>query len=113
MTSTTALTHAATTATPPFNGLFYAAATTIITVLFLAIAVQGPIYQDLVQFLARRAQQQAAARASRTRSGGLPSDNPMPAGPGQLLALMVVTTTIGGILAAGGLAEFLALVLQP
>jgi hypothetical protein len=32
----------------------------------------------------------------------------MPAGPGQLLALMVVTTTIGGILAAGGLAEFLA-----
>src|SRR6202034_1795597 len=39
-------THAA---APAFNGLFYATAATIIPVLFLAIAVQGPLYGDLLK----------------------------------------------------------------
>jgi hypothetical protein len=36
-----ALAHAATTAPPAFNGLFYATAATIIPVLFLALAAQS------------------------------------------------------------------------
>jgi hypothetical protein len=35
-------------AAPAFNGLFYATAATIIPVLFLALAVQGTIYQDFL-----------------------------------------------------------------
>jgi hypothetical protein len=45
MNSIAALAHVATTAPPAFNGLFYATAATIIPVLFLAIAVQGPAYR--------------------------------------------------------------------
>jgi hypothetical protein len=49
MTSLTALTHAAAPAAPAFNGLFYATAATIIPVLFLAIAVQGRGYENLMK----------------------------------------------------------------
>jgi hypothetical protein len=52
MTSHAALAQAANTAAPPFNGLFYATAATIIPVLFLAIAVQGRGYQNLINALA-------------------------------------------------------------
>jgi hypothetical protein len=48
MTSHALLEHAAAANPPPFNGLFYATAATIIPVLFLAIAVQGTTYQDLL-----------------------------------------------------------------
>jgi hypothetical protein len=34
---------------PPFNGLFYATVATVIPVLFLAIAVQGTLHQDLIK----------------------------------------------------------------
>jgi hypothetical protein len=37
-------------AAPPFNDTFYAAAVTVIPVLFLAIAVQGNLYTDLLKF---------------------------------------------------------------
>lgn len=47
MISLVALTHAATA--PAFNSLFFATAATMIPVLFLAIAVQGTTYQDLVK----------------------------------------------------------------
>ena len=49
MSSLASLAHAARAAAPPFNGLFYATAATIIPVLFLAIAVQGPLYGDLLK----------------------------------------------------------------
>jgi hypothetical protein len=45
MSSLAKLAHAAVPAPPAFNGLFYATAATIIPVLFLALAVQGPAYQ--------------------------------------------------------------------
>jgi hypothetical protein len=48
MTSLALLEHTATAPAPPFNGLFYATAATIIPVLFLAIAVQSRGYQDLL-----------------------------------------------------------------
>jgi hypothetical protein len=46
MTSIAALTH---TPAPAFNGLFYATAATVIPVLFLALAVQGRVYTDLLR----------------------------------------------------------------
>jgi hypothetical protein len=45
--SVTALTHAA--PAPAFNGLFYTTAATIIPVLFLALAVQGNAYANLLK----------------------------------------------------------------
>jgi hypothetical protein len=48
MVSIALLEHTA-TAPPPFNGLFYATAATIIPVLFLAIAVQGRTYENLIK----------------------------------------------------------------
>jgi hypothetical protein len=50
MTSLAALAHTA-PAAAPFNGLFYATVATIIPVLFLAIAVQGRAYDNLLQTL--------------------------------------------------------------
>jgi hypothetical protein len=49
MNSLASLAHGARAAAPAFNGLFYATAATIIPVLFLAIAVQGPLYGDLLK----------------------------------------------------------------
>jgi hypothetical protein len=49
MSSLAFLAHEARAAAPAFNGLFYATAATIIPVLFLAIAVQGPLYGDLLK----------------------------------------------------------------
>jgi hypothetical protein len=49
MSSLATLAHAAAPATPAFNGLFYATAATIIPVLFLALAVQGRMYENLLQ----------------------------------------------------------------
>jgi hypothetical protein len=49
MSSLASLAHEARTVAPAFNGLFYATAATIIPVLFLAIAVQGPLYGDLLK----------------------------------------------------------------
>jgi hypothetical protein len=49
MSSLASLAHGARVAAPAFNGLFYATAATIIPVLFLAIAVQGPLYGDLLK----------------------------------------------------------------
>jgi hypothetical protein len=47
MISLAALTHAA--PAPAFNGLFYATAATIIPVLFVALAVQGRGYENLMK----------------------------------------------------------------
>ncbi len=50
MTGLATLAHTV-SAPPPFNGLFYATAATIIPVLFLAIAVQGRGYESLLKVL--------------------------------------------------------------
>jgi hypothetical protein len=49
MTSLTSLAHGTIAAAPAFNGLFYATAATIIPVMFLALAVQGSLYNDLLK----------------------------------------------------------------
>jgi hypothetical protein len=54
MTSLATLAHPARHAAPAFNGLFWATVATVIPVLFLAIAVQGPFYRDLLQAIAGR-----------------------------------------------------------
>ena len=48
MSSLALLAHEASKATPAFNGLFYATIATVIPVLFLAIAVQGSMYERLL-----------------------------------------------------------------
>lgn len=52
MSSPGFLAHTAHTAAPPFNGLFFATAATVIPVLFLAIAVQGRGYEELLNLFA-------------------------------------------------------------
>jgi hypothetical protein len=49
MTSLALLAHPASHAAPAFNGLFYATVATVIPVLFLALAVQGSTYRELVK----------------------------------------------------------------
>jgi hypothetical protein len=51
MTLALAHSHAA----PAFNGLFYATGATVIPVLFLALAVQGRTYEDLLKAISARA----------------------------------------------------------
>jgi len=41
-------------AAPPFNGLFYATMATVIPVLFVAAAVQGRTYQEMLKESSRR-----------------------------------------------------------
>jgi hypothetical protein len=53
MTSLASLGHGTSTAAPAFNTAFYATAATIIPVLFLAIAVQGSLYSDLLKASAK------------------------------------------------------------
>ena len=48
MISLAALGHGAHTAAPAFNATFYATAATIIPVLYLALAVQGSMFADLL-----------------------------------------------------------------
>jgi heme O synthase-like polyprenyltransferase len=56
-------------AAPAFNGLFYATAATIIPVLFLALAVQGATYRDLMA-AAQAARKRYARRASYQSGNG-------------------------------------------
>ena len=44
-----ALAHGTSPAAPVFNGLFFATAATVIPVLFLALAVQGHVVEDLIK----------------------------------------------------------------
>ena len=83
MSSLASLASGARVAAPAFNGLFYATAATIIPVLFLAIAVQGPLYGDLLKASA------ATLRRFREHKAG--------ASPRHL----VVRLWIGSVLASG------------
>jgi hypothetical protein len=49
MSNLASLAHVASPATPAFNSSFYTTAATVIPVLFLAIAVQGRMYDDLLK----------------------------------------------------------------
>jgi hypothetical protein len=49
MTSLASIAHPAAHVTQAFNGLFFATAATVIPVLFLAIAVQGHAYENLLR----------------------------------------------------------------
>jgi hypothetical protein len=50
-------------ATPAFNGLFYATVATIIPVLYLAVAIQGTAYQNLLRSALDAAHAKAAGQS--------------------------------------------------
>lgn len=54
-----------------FNGVFFATVATVIPVLFLAIAVQGRMYQDLVDAYAARVRAFRAQMRAAESSGQL------------------------------------------
>lgn len=53
-------------AVPAFNGLYYATIATVIPVLFLAIAIQGNLFRDLIEASARSAENSRARGRYRT-----------------------------------------------
>jgi hypothetical protein len=72
MSSLAALAHAAGATGPVFNHDFYATAATIIPVLFLAIAVQGSLYNDLLKVSVEAVRRFRARNArSSSRRGAL------------------------------------------
>ena len=83
MTSLAALAHAA-PAPPPFDGTYYATIATVIPVLFLAIAVQGHMLDDLIKAAADRA-------ARRRAQGRYPHEALL------LLSLCGLTVIYGGL----------------
>jgi hypothetical protein len=86
---------------PAFNGLFYATAATIIPVLFLAIAVQGPLYGDLL-----KASGATLRRFREHKAGASPRRLVMRLWIGSVLAssaavaILIVTVSIPGTAAA-------------
>ncbi len=95
MSSLASLAHGARAAAPPFNGLFYATAATIIPVLFLAIAVQGPLYGDLL-----KASDAALRRFREHRAGSSPRRLVLRLWIGSVLAssaaVAILIVTVGG-----------------
>jgi len=95
MSSLVSLAHAARPAAPAFNGLYYATAATIIPVLFLAIAVQGPLYGDLL-----KAFDAALRRLREHRAGSSPRRLVLRLWVGSVLAsgaaVAILIVTVGG-----------------
>lgn len=95
MSSLASLAHGARAAAPAFNGLFYATAATIIPVLFLAIAVQGPLYGDLL-----KAFEAALRRLREHRAGSSPRRLVLRLWIGSVLAsgaaVAILIVTVGG-----------------
>jgi hypothetical protein len=95
MSSLASLAHGAPAAAPAFNGLFYATAATIIPVLFLAIAVQGPLYGDLL-----RAFDAALRRFRQHKAGSSPPRLVLRLWIGSVLAsgaaVAILIVTVGG-----------------
>jgi hypothetical protein len=95
MTSLASLTHAA-AAAPAFNSTFYAVAATVIPVLFLAVAVQGRGYKNLM-------------KALDVMDQGSDPDIPLAKADAAIFAATAVLVTIATlILAAAVLSEILA-----
>jgi hypothetical protein len=86
-----------TAAAPAFNGLFYATAATIIPVLFLAIAVQGRTYENLVKTL-----RAPSPRWTWTFTG--PWRQQLPA----VIVALATMTIVVAILVFGAVSEILA-----
>jgi hypothetical protein len=93
MTSLATLTHTA--PAPAFNGLFYATTATIIPVLYLAIALQGSTYQDLLRAIKPAVRRQI----ENDRSSQVPA----------LLALLAIPILIIGFGAFGETYSLIAL----
>jgi hypothetical protein len=95
MSSLASLAHGARAADPAFNGLFYATAATIIPVLFLAIAVQGPLYGDLL-----KASDAALRRFREHKAGSSPPRLVLRLWIGSVLAsgaaVAILIVTVGG-----------------
>jgi hypothetical protein len=95
MSSLASLAHGARAAAPAFNGLFYATAATIIPVLFLAIAVQGPLYGDLL-----KASAAALRRFREHKAGSSPRRLVLRLWIGSVLAssaaVAILIVTVGG-----------------
>src|ERR1700735_3347788 len=95
MSSLASLAHGARAAAPAFNGLFYATAATIIPVLFLAIAVQGPLYGDLL-----KASAATLGRFREHRAGSSPRRLVLRLWIGSVLAssaaVAILIVTVGG-----------------
>jgi hypothetical protein len=100
MTFALAAGHAA----PAFNGLFYATAAAIIPVLFIALAVQVPVVDDLIEAT------ETAIRAFRKRMPDLTAQGQISAGralagsfivslPGLAAAVIIFLGTLAEILA--------------
>ena len=77
---------------PAFNETFYSVAATIIPVLFLALAVQGPFLDELVSLADRQ-----SARPSPRRRG--PLSTYAADAPWRIAAWVLIYSTIGEILA--------------
>jgi hypothetical protein len=69
MTSLTELAHSNQAAVPPFNGLLYGTAATVIPVLFLALTVQGHFFENLLKVMLNmsKADRQLARQHARPR----------------------------------------------
>ena len=88
----------------PFNGLFYATVATVIPVLYLAIAVQGRLYDNLLQS-ASRAFARWLQHVRQSPDGSVTWSRAAPAAVAILISTMLALV----ILAAGILGEVLAL----
>jgi len=104
MTSLTALAQGADAAAPPFNSTFYLAAATIIPILFLAFAVQGPAYQNLMQNYATLGERIETIERTET-TGRLPSRRWW----GTTLTVALLTAVILAIPVLGVMGEIAAL----
>jgi len=104
MTSLASLAHGASAATPPFNTAFYATAGTIIPVLFLAIAVQGSLYSDLL-----KASTKTLDRFRERRAGSSPPRRVLRAWIASLLVSLLASCTAITILIFGVTGEIQAL----
>lgn len=79
---------------PQFNGLFYATAATVIPVLFLAIAVQGRVYEDLLKLIDSRTRRARGKKTTMLEGApvgwlaGAATAIPLLAAAGEILAVL-------------------------
>jgi hypothetical protein len=104
MTSLASLAHGTSAAAPAFNTAFYATAATIIPVLFLAIAVQGSLYSDLL-----KASTKTLDRFRERRAGSSPPQRALRAWMASLLVSVLASCTAITILIFGVTGEIQAL----
>ena len=104
MTSLASLAYGTSAAAPAFNTAFYATAATIIPVLFLAIAVQGSLYGDLL-----KASTKTLDRFRERSAGCSPPQRALRAWIASLLVSLLASITAITILIFGVTGEIQAL----